>query len=206
MSTIHCRFCGGRGHNKLSCPSVKEHYEQAKNMLANKEVEDAYHLPYTHRWAYNIMQRKENIAANAKAARAAGTSIRKCSYCGTTGHARNKCEFLASDRANLLAYEKRYRSAFAAWLPNSGIGVGAGSLEPKRRRFGTQSGRRQFFGSAVVRRLDIADANGHRPHHRHRASRLAQVGDDLAFGRGLVADPAARESARPQAFSGCALD
>ena len=94
-------------------------------MIANKEVEDAYHLPYTHRWAYNIMQRKENIAANAKAARAAGISIRKCSYCGTAGHARNKCESLASDKAGLLAYEKRYRSAFAAWLPNSGIGVGA---------------------------------------------------------------------------------
>jgi hypothetical protein len=122
---MRCRFCGTQGHNKLSCPKVKEFAVIANQRLASGEISDPYHLPYHERWALNIVKHKEKTATAAKEARAAGTSIRKCSYCSEAGHTRAKCGNLNTDKATFIEYERRYRNAVALWFKHSGIGIGA---------------------------------------------------------------------------------
>lgn len=119
---MRCRFCHGKGHNRNSCPEVAKYAAEAKSEIAAGKNE--FTLSWKHRFALSIESNKAQIAANA-AARPNGTTSRKCSYCGEVGHTRVKCASYKNDRTTFEAYETRFRNAFALWLANSGIGVGA---------------------------------------------------------------------------------
>jgi hypothetical protein len=119
---MRCRFCHGKGHNRNSCPEVIKYAAEAKTEIAAGK--DEYMLGWKHRFALQIERNKVQISANA-AARPNGTTSRKCSYCGEVGHTRVKCASYKHDRTTFEAYETRFRNAFAVWLANSGIGIGA---------------------------------------------------------------------------------
>ena len=127
--SVSCRYCHNRGHNRNSCPEVKNYAAEAHQIMS-VEGKQEYELGYRHRYALAIERNKAQISANAKAksesAKAQGlTNSRKCSYCENMGHTRAKCASLTEDRTTFLQYETRFRNAFALWLKNGGIGIGA---------------------------------------------------------------------------------
>jgi len=112
-----CRFCGKRGHNRNGCPDVAAHAASGKAKL--EAGKDRYELDWRERFAVSIADNKANRSIRAS------TAPRKCSYCNETGHTRAKCETLTQDRAAAFTHEKTFRTNFANWLVNSGIGVGS---------------------------------------------------------------------------------
>jgi len=112
---MHCRFCGNKGHNRNSCPSVKNHAAIAAQKIA--EGKDFYELDWNERYAHSVMKRKAERKVSAEP--------RKCSYCNNSGHNRASCTTLADDKYRVTGYETRFRAAVAKWVQNSGLGVGA---------------------------------------------------------------------------------
>lgn len=126
--SVSCRFCHNRGHNRNSCPEVKNYAAEAHQIMS-VEGKQEYELGYRHRYALMIERNKAQISAAAKAktesAKAQGlTNSRKCSYCENMGHTRAKCATLNNDKASVLDLETRFRNSFALWLQNGGIGIG----------------------------------------------------------------------------------
>jgi len=95
--TVRCGWCYESGHNKRSCPQLKEHVEQNP---------DSYYA--------KIETRKR-----------ANTKKRRCTYCNLTGHNRRTCERLANDQVAWIDKAKTWRLAWAEWMAEAGIGPGA---------------------------------------------------------------------------------
>ena len=95
--TVRCGWCYESGHNKRSCPQLKEHIEQNP---------DSYYA--------KIEKRKK---ANAKK--------RRCTYCNLTGHNRRTCERLANDQVAWIDKAKTWRLAWAEWMAERGVAPGA---------------------------------------------------------------------------------
>jgi len=95
--TVRCGWCYEEGHNKRSCPQLKEHI---------KENPDSYRA--------KIELRKK---ANAKK--------RRCTYCNLTGHNRRTCELLANDQVAWIEKAKAWRLAWAGWMAEKGVSPGA---------------------------------------------------------------------------------
>ena len=95
--TVRCGWCYESGHNKRSCPQLKEHVEQNP---------DSYHA--------KIETRKR-----------ANTKKRRCTYCNLTGHNRRTCERLANDQVAWIDKAKTWRLAWASWMAELGLSPGA---------------------------------------------------------------------------------
>ena len=104
--TVHCSYCGGRGHNKSSCPAYKERIESYRAACG-----DDHYLV-------------RDFDAK-KARKAAAVSTRKCSYCGEQGHNRAGCTKLKAAMAAFTARNAEYCENVYAALVESGIGPGA---------------------------------------------------------------------------------
>jgi hypothetical protein len=97
----HCGFCYGRGHNRTTCPKLKEHAENN---------------PGTY-WA----QVKNNIEERKKAIK----TTRKCSWCKEPGHTKRTCQKLKMDIAKAEGEARIWNKSFLDALKEEGLGVGA---------------------------------------------------------------------------------
>jgi len=104
--TVHCSYCGKKGHNRLGCP------EREKNAISDPESYDAK------KWRAERERLKARVAS------------RKCSYCkqGTIdgkGHNRKGCPVLKEDRKLVETRQIEYIEQFRTALQETGLSVGA---------------------------------------------------------------------------------
>lgn len=95
--TVRCRWCYKSGHNRLSCPQMKE--EAAKNPNS---------------YAASVLVRVQE-----------SKKLRKCSYCSEGGHNRKTCKKIFEDSVKILNANKNFRKKFLDTLKEKCIGVGA---------------------------------------------------------------------------------
>ena len=99
--SVHCGYCGKRGHNKLSC---------SERMKDARENPDSYLAREVRR---EELSRKQRVAN------------RTCTYCSKPGHNRRGCKTLKSDKKAVLERNRVYRDQFAKGMSRAGFGVGA---------------------------------------------------------------------------------
>ena len=97
--TVHCSWCGLRGHNKLSCPSRKRQAESNAWIKSQLEAES---------------KRRQRAVSN-----------RTCSYCKKPGHNRRKCDSMNSDKRTILEDTRKARTKFMRAIEENGFGRGS---------------------------------------------------------------------------------
>ena len=123
--TVYCRYCGGKGHNKRTCPDYTETLR--KRALAEIESDGRYD-GYWGR-LYNKRVRKTGLYADGTPmpaeVKAANKVRRRCKYCNAEGHNRRTCPVLKSDTAAWIEREIEFRQQIQAAAESHGVGVGA---------------------------------------------------------------------------------
>jgi len=104
--TVTCSECYRTGHNKNGCPQRKERYQEA---LAMPEEERGW--------------RERRVIQDFEDKKLRSTT-RKCSYCGTSGHNRRKCEQLAEHSGYVQRQQVAFRAAFLEHLRDVGLNTG----------------------------------------------------------------------------------
>lgn len=94
--TVYCRYCYEKGHNKRTCPKLKEWM---------KEHPEHGHTKY-------ILE-KESKARQ-----------RTCRYCDQSGHNRQTCPKLLKDKVSALTQNRTFRQEALAMFKDKGIGLG----------------------------------------------------------------------------------
>jgi len=95
--SVHCSWCGKRGHNKGGC-------EERKTWI--KENPDSYD-------------------AHQETARKSKIQNRKCSYCKEPQHTRRTCPVLKADKITLKERLQNQRANIGKILIERGIGIGS---------------------------------------------------------------------------------
>ena len=95
--TVRCGYCGTRGHNKRSCPQIKER-------IASEP--EGYHA-----------QQAREKARHAKQ--------RVCSYCHISGHNKRTCPKIGIDRVDTKRKNRIWREKFFAIAKTVGLAQGA---------------------------------------------------------------------------------
>lgn len=95
--TVYCGYCGNQGHNRRSCPSLKEYV---------KENPDSY-----------VAQHHNRQRAAAK--------DRSCSYCHEPGHTRRKCATKDQHVQDFIETNSKYTKEIAIWMKEKGIEPGS---------------------------------------------------------------------------------
>lgn len=123
--TVNCRWCGGRGHNKRTCPHFTETLKQrALDEINNGEGYDGY-------WGrqYNKRVRKTGLYADgtpmSAEAKATTKQTRRCKYCNKKGHNRRTCPELKKDIAKAAQECQTYRINLLEKMQDMGLGIGA---------------------------------------------------------------------------------
>ncbi len=98
--TVRCGNCYEKGHNKRSCPSLRERME--KRLAADPD--DYY--------AKSYFKKKE------------GSKKRTCSYCKGSGHNRRTCPNLKKAVSEWTRCNKAFRAQVLALLRDQGVGPG----------------------------------------------------------------------------------
>jgi len=104
--TVRCSYCGEQGHNRASCPSLKEHIEKLRAAHGDEH--------YTVR-VYDRKQAKRKASGKSRA----------CSYCDEGGHNRATCSHLKGHMAETRTKNSEFRKSVYRHLCRLGIGVGA---------------------------------------------------------------------------------
>tara|TARA_R100001510_G_C7638222_1_gene196072 strand:- start:541 stop:1383 length:843 start_codon:yes stop_codon:yes gene_type:complete len=99
--TVHCSYCGKRGHNRLGCPARRGDARENPDGYLAKQI-----------------KREEETRRQA-------VEARRCSYCGEKGHNRRGCTLLKEDKNLIISRQKDYRRDFAASLTARGITPGS---------------------------------------------------------------------------------
>ena len=95
--TVHCGHCYKEGHNKRSCPTLKQYVE---------DNPDSYRAQ-----SYNRSKQEG--------------SKRRCGYCSESGHNRKTCVDYKKDFADAVKLNASYRERIAEHLKKIGLGIGA---------------------------------------------------------------------------------
>jgi len=96
--TVRCGVCYESGHNKTSCPQLRDAWE--------KDPESYY----GRQWQ-KILDRK--------------AKPKTCSYCGESGHTRAGCETANKHKAQFQMDLNLWRKALVKWMEEIGLGPGA---------------------------------------------------------------------------------
>lgn len=119
--TVRCNYCYEKGHNKLSCPKMKQ---DSLDRVADYE-QQLKEDKFSDEWERNYAQRQLDHHKELLNKRANRGKNRKCSYCKEPGHTRRTCPVRKTD-VNAEAFKVRTaRVAMAPLLEEHGIGVGA---------------------------------------------------------------------------------
>lgn len=112
--SVRCTYCGGSGHNRVSCQARKEAVARHKQEMADGVRE----------YPSSLMEEDDRYKRRK-------TKPRKCSYCYNRHHLyeydhnRRNCPRLAEDRAALALENKEWREEALSVMKERGIGVGA---------------------------------------------------------------------------------
>ena len=104
--TVRCSHCYDKGHNKRSCPELKERMEKRKAEAA----ESGESMDWTTR---RYFEKKE------------GAKVRTCTFCKKKGHNRATCPPLAKAIKEYNKRNKKFRKLALKYMKKNGIGVGA---------------------------------------------------------------------------------
>ena len=95
-----CSFCYGMGHNRTTCPAVKEMIVKDPTCFLARQ-------------------------ANAlKESRDKGVKNRRCGYCTGAGHNKKTCDELKTDRTKKALEVAAWRARFLNHCQSRGLGVG----------------------------------------------------------------------------------
>jgi len=121
--TVTCRHCWNKGHNKRTCPKLTE---QMKRHAENEnEGNDGY-------WARKYTRRTGLYPDGSQAPKSAKPKqVRRCKYCGATGHNTRTCQVLTTDKAAYVEETVAYRVKLLQGMKEVGCGIGA-LLKTKR--------------------------------------------------------------------------
>lgn len=89
-----CRWCGKTGHNRATCPRLKEYTINNPNSWEAK------------------MEAKKQVKKSC------------CSYCNVEGHKRTKCQIMESDKRNKRIEALEFRHELCNLLSQAGIAPG----------------------------------------------------------------------------------
>jgi hypothetical protein len=95
--TVRCSYCYEEGHNRRSCPKLKQEIESNPD-------------------GYYARMEKHKKATHKD---------RECSYCKQTGHNRKTCKSLKIDMQNAATINHYWRCRVKNYMANKGIGIGA---------------------------------------------------------------------------------
>ena len=121
--TVRCRHCYEEGHNRRTCPQLTETYKRrAQSEIDNGEGRNGHwHREYAKRtgvWLDNGEKATE-LKKNRRG------SVRRCKYCGKTGHNTRTCPELKAAKAEAIAETRRVRAAIAEQMTVCGLGIGS---------------------------------------------------------------------------------
>ena len=127
---MQCSYCYGHGHNKMGCPKAME---KAATVLPQwEEWQKMDHDTELHRnsiwrakrhfdWSLSQMEAMEIWQQKQKRSR----KVKRCNFCGETGHNKRTCPKLKSTRLALHKAELGFRASVVAGLRKTGQGIGA---------------------------------------------------------------------------------
>ena len=95
--TVRCGHCGGKGHNRRACPTIKREIRENPDGYQARQAE-----------------RKKAYA-----------SPRVCSYCHKSGHNKRTCPEITSDRIKTKKANRLWRESFFNVADDVGFGKGA---------------------------------------------------------------------------------
>jgi hypothetical protein len=97
MAQRRCSYCYQRGHNRRTCPSLKQY----------------------------VADNPDSYTARTESRRKASHSDRKCSYCNDTGHNRRTCPTLEKHKRSAVLRNREFRATLLESMREHGFGEGA---------------------------------------------------------------------------------
>ena len=95
--TVRCSYCCNQGHNRSSCPDLKEY----------------------------IKNNPDSWTAQRHASKKRAGSKRRCSYCKEGGHNRRSCIPLSTDKSTAISLNLDWRKKAVEHMKREGWGIGA---------------------------------------------------------------------------------
>tara|TARA_B100000963_G_C22620543_1_gene669731 strand:- start:47 stop:814 length:768 start_codon:yes stop_codon:yes gene_type:complete len=143
--TVRCSYCGGHNHNITTCKGVDSYADLALDKFA--KMPNYIPTAHEHKALMELKRREERKAKLSKPRRQS-----RCSFCGSTGHKRPKCEHFKQLRSNLYAANKSWKRKLTEAINR--IGIGIGSLV----KFHEGNGPNDFV-LGMVTKIDYANLN-----------------------------------------------
>ncbi len=116
---IRCSFCGGFGHNITTCHGVDTFGNLALDKLSKIPN---YECTNTEKRALHELKRREERKIKMRNSK---RNTRKCSFCRSTTHTRNKCKDLVEFKKLLYKANKNWKKTLTEAVNEHGLGVGA---------------------------------------------------------------------------------
>ncbi len=123
--TVKCSFCGKLGHNRVSCPKLKE--------LIEKEREE-HGSDHPDVKLYDRMSKGYSKKSSDNA-----NKTRHCSYCFQPSHNVRSCEIRSKDISKLKKRNTAWRNALISHLKDRGIGLGSIMTGKYSKRYGSRA-------------------------------------------------------------------
>ena len=138
--TVRCSWCYGKGHNKSTCPEIKQRYERAI-----KEDPDSWFV-------------KEYEASQKQRKR------RSCGYCKEEGHTKRTCTWIKADKAKTVQMNKEWRAHALDYFKNLGLGVGSLVQFVYKRAWGENQVENVLISEVLWDNLTFMVKNGRNPY------------------------------------------
>jgi len=98
--TVRCSHCYVEGHNRASCPALKERMEE------------------------RLVDNPDDWRAKEYFEKKSRRSVRTCGYCKRAGHNRKTCHEAKEDKQRFIEKNIKLRGEALNWLKEVGLGIG----------------------------------------------------------------------------------